>query len=455
MRKSDYKGWKDVFCFTFIQGAKQKSYIGFLILMFIAIVFFPILLNLFSDDGEDVVDITVEKLVVYEEVGLPIDYVNAFAGTDCENVTIEVNLQEDSSAFKEYIKRYEEEEQLKEMALQISFNEAGYFSLKFVKSADADLTEEECMAVMDAFEVFFTEEKLGAMEVSEEQFAFINQAVDTEVVFADENGEIVVEEDKTEGISMEEYYVLLGGMMVCLMIITLSGGSIANSIVTEKCTRVVEYLMINVRPMALLVGKILAALLLTLIQFAVIGIGSLVSNSLQGALLGTENVKSLSEVMSFLTVFQGVKPLNIILVVLIVIMGILFFGILAGLAGASVSKMEELTEGMKIYQFVMVTGFYIGLGVCVMEMMGGLDPMIINICSMIPISTPFIIPATLLMGRCSTLIAVIGFILLTIITVVLYIFAANVYESMIFYNGKVLKFKDILQIAKVRRKGDK
>lgn len=454
MRKSDYRGWKDVFCFSFMQGIKEKSYIVFLVIMSLLVLVGPLVLNLFSSKEEKELEVTVEKLVVFDEVGLPIDYQKAFEGTNCKNVKVEITLESDSSAFENYIAMYETEEDLKEMALRISFDETGRFDLNFVKSADADLSEDECMAVAEVFDAFFTEEKLSAIDVSKEQFAFINQGVITEVVFTDEEGAIIEEEEKPEGISMEEYYVLLGGILVCTMLISLSGGTIANSVVTEKSTRVVEYLMINVRPMALIVGKILSSLLLTLIQFAVVGVCLLFSNVVQGLVLGAENVKPLSETLSFLSVFAEVNPVNVILALLIIFMGILFFSILAGLAGASVSKMEELAEGLKIYNFAMIVGAYIGIGICIAEMSGGVNPMIVNVCSLVPIATPFIVPATLLMGRSTTIIAVIGLCLLTIITVLLYMLTANVYEAMIFYNGKVLKFKDILQIAKVRRKGD-
>ena len=56
-------------------------------------------------------------------------------------------------------------------------------------------------------------------------------------------------------------------------------------------------------------------------------------------------------------------------------------------------------------------------------------------------------------------ISLISLAILIIVVGVLFSFTAKVYESMIFYNGKVLKLKDILQIAKnrrqVERKGEK
>ena len=457
MKKSDYRGWKDVFRFSFIQGVKQKAYIGILIVMFVFALFGPVLLAAFSGNGdgeEKSINISIDRLMVFDEVGLPIEYEAAFAGTDCENVNIEVK-QAKTGEFDSYIKQYEKAEDSNELAVKISYDATGYFKLIFVKAKDTEFSEDEGSVVADVFTSYFGEAKLTAIDVTEEEYAFINQAIETEVLFTDESGAVIVEGEHAEGISMDQYYVLLGGIMVCLMIITLSGSTIANSIVTEKSTRVVEYLMINVRPMALIVGKILSSLLLTVIQFVAFGAGYVGSVILQGVIFGAENTKSLADMLSIFSVFEGINPVNIVLAVLILFMGILFYSILAGLAGASVSKMDELAEGMKIYQMAQVVGSYIGIGICIMEISGSVNPMIINVCSMIPIATPFIVPATLLMGRVTTLVACIGFVLLAVITVLLYLFTANVYEAMIFYNGKVLKFKDILQIAKTRRKGDK
>jgi ABC-2 type transport system permease protein len=91
--------------------------------------------------------------------------------------------------------------------------------------------------------------------------------------------------------------------------------------------------------------------------------------------------------------------------------------------------------------------------------MGGGNQLFNNICCLLPISAPFVVPACVILGKVSTGIAVISMVLLLVVTILLFSFTAKVYESMIFYNGKVLKLKDILQIAKnrrqVERKGEK
>ena len=448
MKKTDYRGWQEVFRFSFMQGIKQKSFTGFLIFMSVLLILGPIALTLFQSGKEpEETKVTVQKLYIFDEVNLAIDYENAFEGTDLSDVDIEVRSD---ITYEEYKTDIEELKDTKDLGVQIGYEDLGYFQLNFVRPAKADLSDEECDMVVDTFVVFFEEAKRKAIDVTEEQMAFINQAVNTEVLFTDESGAIIEEEEAAEGISMDEYFILLGGIMVCLMIITLNGSSVANAIVTEKSTRVVEYLMINVRPMALIVGKILSCICLTLIQFGVMGVSYLISTVIQKVLFSQEQISAATDSMSALQAFQGLNVVNIILCILIILMGILFFSILAGLAGASVSKMEELAEGMKVYQMVQVIGSYIGIGICVMEMMGGVNPLIINICGLIPISTPFIVPAMLLTGRMTAMVALIGFVLLTLLTVALYIFTARVYESMIFYNGKVLKLKDILAISGVR-----
>lgn len=448
MKKTDYRGWQEVFRFSFMQGIKQKSFTGFLIFMSVLLILGPSVVTLFQSGKEpEETKVTVEKLYVFDEVNLAINYEDSFEGTELSNIGVEVRTD---TTYEEYKKSIEEVEDTKDLGVQIAYEDMGYFQLNFVRAAKADLSDEECDMVVDTFVAFFEEAKRKAIDVTEEQMAFINQAVDTEVLFTDEKGTIIEEEEVADGISMDEYFILLGGIMVCLMIITLNGGSVANAIVTEKSTRVVEYLMINVRPMALIVGKILSSICLTMIQFGVMGVSYLISTLLQSSLFSETQISATVNSMSALQAFQGVNAVNVILCVLIILMGVLFFSILAGLAGASVSKMEELAEGMKVYQMVQVIGSYIGIGICVMEMIGGVSPLIINICGLIPISTPFIVPAMLLTGRITAGVAFIGFVLLTAITVLLYIFTANVYEAMIFYNGKVLKLKDILAISGVR-----
>ncbi|MBQ9142602.1 MAG: ABC transporter permease [Lachnospiraceae bacterium] len=467
MKKSDYIGWQEVFRFSLTQGLKEKAYYGSLIFFAIVLILSQPVISLIQSFGgeEEAYHSEVTDFTIYDETGLEIDYAQALVGEGFEDIVIHTDS---SMTFEEHVKLLEdsvedeEAEPSTELIVQVKYEDAGYFNMSFVKASNADLSEDDCEQVADTFYAFFDEARIDAMEVTAEQLAFLNKTVDTKLEFVTETGEIVPEEEKAEGISMEEYMILLMGITVVTMIISLSGASVATSIVTEKSTKVVEYLMINVRPMALIVGKILSCLLLVIIQFAVIGISFGISSVLKLLLFGEQEITvegtaaaGTVEMSAVMELLSGISLVDVLIAVVVILGGVLFYCILAGLAGASVSKMDEITEGLKLYNMVMVVGAYLGIGMCIVLMSGGDNQLFVNICSLVPISAPFVVPACVLLGKISMSIALISMVLILVVTGLLFAFTAKVYESMIFYNGSVLKFKDILMIAKNRTQAER
>ncbi len=458
MKKSDYIGWQEVFRFSLVQGMKQKAYYGFLIfLSVVTILSMPVMSLIQSMDKEEEYVSEVTKLTIYDETRLGIDYSKALPQAAYTGVQIATNS---GQTFESHVDALEESEDSTELLLKIVYEQSGYFNLTFVKAVNADLSDEDCQSVADSLVAFFDEARIEAIQVTKEQMDFVNQPVNTKVEMLTHTGEVVPDKAENEGISLEEYMVLLMGIMVVTMIISLSGSSIATSIVTEKSTRVVEYLMINVRPMALIVGKILASLLMVLIQFVVMGVCYSISAMLNLVLFGEATLQdTLQNTMqgaemdtsALLQMVSQISLIDVIVAIVVILCGVLFYSILAGLAGASVSKMEEVAEGMKLFQMTMVIGAYLGIGLCIVLMMGGDNQVFTIVCSLIPISAPFVVPACLLIGKVSLGIALLSLVLLLVLTALLFSFTAKVYESMIFYNGSVMKFKDILQIAKNRK----
>lgn len=455
MKRSDYAGWKEVFSFSLRQEMKQKSFRGLLIVMCVLILAFVPVSTWLSQRGEEQEkDTEVSLLTIYDETGLHIDYTHALEGE--RYVAMQV-AQVYGEGFEEHVKTLEESEDSTELIVHIAYEEAGYFNLTFVKAASAALKDKDCDKLTEDFESFFQDARISAVDVSQEQLDFINQPVETRIEYTTSEGEITPEEEG-EGISMTEYYVLLAGIVIVMMIVNMGGGQIAFSIVTEKSSRVVEYLMINVRPMALIVGKILAALTTVIIQFAAYGICYLISSGISGLLfgsagtfLGSTQGGEPQQMSGIGAMFAGVNAGTVLLAFVMILAGVFFYSIVAGLAGASVSKMEEMAEGLKLYQMLLVVGSYIGIFLCIMQMMGNVSQTVVNICCVIPLSAPFVMPANLLLGKLSMPVALISLALVLLSTAVLFSFTAKVYESMIFYNGNVLKLKDILQIAKNRK----
>lgn len=449
MKRNEYAGWKEVFLFSLRQEMKQKSFRGFLIFMCLIIVaIMPVSTWLHQRDEDQTKATDVSGFTIYDETGLGIDYSQALTGERYESLQVK---EAPGEGFASHVQALEESQDSTEMIVHVTYEEAGYFNLTFVKAATADLKDKDCDQLSSDFESFFLDARMHVADVEQEQLDFINQPVESRVEHTTQDGEITLEEDG-EGISMAEYYVLLAGIVVVVMIVNLSGGQIAMSIVTEKSTKVVEYLMINVRPMALIVGKILAALITVVIQFAAFGVSYLLSGAISRLIFG--DVSGGAEAggkPGIMELFAHVNVGTLLLAVVMILVGVLFFSIVAGLAGASVSRMEEMAEGLKIYQMLLVVGSYVGIFLCIMQMMGNVSETVVNICCILPLSAPFVMPANLLLGKVGVVTGLVSLAVMIVCTAALFSFTAKVYESLIFYNGNVLKLKDILQIAKNRR----
>lgn len=231
MKRNEYAGWKEVFIFSLRQEIKQKSFRGFLILMCLVILaVMPVSAWLQRRDQEQIKATEVSRLTVYDETGLGIDYSHALEGERYSGVQV---TEASGDSFVSHVEALEESQDSTEMVVRVTYEEAGYFSLTFVKAATADLKDKDCEQLSQDFENFFLDARIRVVDVDQEQLDFINQPVTSRVEHTTQEGEITPEEDG-EGISMSEYYVLLAGIVIVLMIVNMGGGQIALSIVTEK-----------------------------------------------------------------------------------------------------------------------------------------------------------------------------------------------------------------------------
>lgn len=461
MKKSNFTGWQNVFWFEFQQATKRKAFIVLLVFLCAVALFLKPIMRIFQDKDKSVELVEMDTLYICDETGLPIPYETAQLGEEFADLKIQMVNKETADAFAQEIEKAAEDKQkvrARESLADIAFDqEMGCFRITFYKPDNSDYSKGDCEKLMSDFREFFQNAKIKAIDVSEEQLASISIPVTSQVLYADADGQ--VEEDSSEpeeGISMDAYTVMLGGIVIITMLISSCGGQIATSIVTEKSSKVIEYMMTNIRPMALIIGKILSALVTTVIQFAAAGICFLISNAATEMIFGSEvPTAEAAEAGTggILSVLNQINVENILLIIGLWLVGVLFYCIIAGLCGASASKLEELGEALKIYQITMILGAYAGIAVCIMLLSGHGDLML-KICCLFPISAPFVGPAGLLMGKVSFLYPLIGLILLTLISVAVFIFASNIFEAMIFYNGKTLKLKDILEMSK-RKKADK
>ncbi len=273
--------------------------------------------------------------------------------------------------------------------------------------------------------------------------------------------------------SLINYVVPMVVSLILFIMIFAYGQTVAQSIATEKTSRVMELLLTSVRPLAVVIGKVLAMGAVSLGQFMLFGIvgtagflisapfgigGKIISMANSPELIdqavaaaGSDaNVAEMAQAVS--SSFGSINALTIILIFIIFILGFLFFALIAALVGASISRMEDLQQAMQPYALLGVLGFYLAY----FPVIFNIDSMENGVASMnsfqmfsyyFPISSPFSLPSALLLGTLDTVQAIIAVFVLAVFVVLIAIVVGKVYEGIILHNGSRIKLGDIFKMA--------
>lgn len=483
--KNSIKGWKDIFAFTFIQGIKAKSIIISTAIMCVIIIAGVPIASLISSKSE-IKKTSIEEVCIADMTGIKIakDFdilKNVKNDDETENMYSEIKYTEldsqklnidENTGLKDI---YKFDKDSKKVYLQITYLEDS-FDIEVIYDGKGKLESEDVNNYSDFVRDNFQKILMKNMSVADKDIEIVNSVntinycnIDS---VKDENNNTDVSsnesDDKLNSDKLKDdnsssnadgkhstgkYNILYTMLMATLFILTFCGERIAMSIITEKSSKVMEYLMTSIKPMAIVVGKVLANLLIIGVQVGLIAISFITAIVVNTSITGEKLPESLRNMLSRSN-FDSANVLTILVSVLMLIGGLVLFGLIAALAGASVSKMEEMSEGVKMFTFVLVIGAYIALFVLSSNTYEKTS--VVKYATMlVPLTSVFLAPGALLTGYLSASLGVLALLIMIISNVLLVRFVADVYESMIYYNGTHLKLKDIIGISKQSRNGSK
>lgn len=441
MKKSNVSGWKGVFSFTLVQTLKSKAYIiSYVLLLVLMLISMPIA-NMIASGGTEEADTPslVKKVYVYNETTLPnMNFSELLKNAAMSHIVFETTSEE----YDVVAERIEEVEN-EAVILTITESE-GMYSLNFVKASNDRIKKRSMQLLGDAVGQQFVMFRINTLGITDAQTAMLHAEVNTKVSMADIKGTPLIKEDTS--ISFSEYWFIYGILFIVLMVNVMASTQIATSIVTEKSTRVVEYLLISVKPLALMVGKVIAMLTAVLIQMLSMAVMLLISNVIATKLLAG-NTESIVAQYIPKNIFQNLNVINIVVCFILIILGMVFYATLAGLTGATVSRLEELGEGLMLFTLTNLVGAYIGMGAAATLMGAGINGFII-FSFIFPLSSPFVLPGALLIGKASLPIAAAAIALQAVFIVLLFRFIAKVYETLILHNGNKIKVGELIKLSK-------
>lgn len=238
-------------------------------------------------------------------------------------------------------------------------------------------------------------------------------------------------------------------LMVLYFFVLAYGQGVANSVVTEKSSKLMESMLVAVKPAAIILGKLLAITLTGIIQLFSWIFGLVIS-----FFIGSKIVLSINPDTDMM-IIQGFKmlgnmaegilsPANCIMALLMIMTGMLLYCALAGAGGAMASKAEDLSSANAILSLVLVASFLVSIYAGgVME-----GDMTDSILDWIPFTSVMITPAKVLMGVIPLWKTLSCFAITVVTAVLVTLIAGKIYKSLVLYKGEPLKLNKLIKMMR-------
>ena len=461
MKNDAARGWKKVFGFTFTQQVHSKSFIVGTVIVCIIVMLLVGGVNIIpklAGAGElltgDISSETIDLSAVYL-----IDDSGTLTADDTAVLEQSgVKLSETDKSAAELIDALSQADAGKALVTVTADQSDGEvlgYAVKTYYSPDTDSGSVDTLSGLVSGLV--TYRNMMNAGVSPENYAATQRYVTASKIQAGADEWNVFE-------TMINYVVPMVISLVLFILIFAYGQMVAQSIATEKTSRVMELLLTSVRPLAIVIGKVLAMGLVSLLQFMLIGavggisfavtapfgIGGDLIKIMQNTELQVGENAAIAEAVN--GSFGSLSPLTFILIFVIFVLGFLLFALIAALVGASVSRMEDLAQAMQPYSLLGVLGFYLAYFPSIMTMDSldtgaASDNAMQTFACFFPVSSPFALPSALLLGNLSLPEVLLAVLILAASVVLVAVIVARVYELIILHSGSRLKFMDIIRLA--------
>lgn len=251
-----------------------------------------------------------------------------------------------------------------------------------------------------------------------------------------------------EGDSHEEGFCVQYGYSILAMILCLMSASyVIRAVVEEKDSRLVELLLVSVKPMALLAGKILAVMAFTFGWLLAMLAGLGVSCGLTAGLMGPGVLqKQLSGLLAAVPRVQEDlwQAAGVLLVLLVSLgLGYLTMSLIGGVAGACCSGMEEAGEATGPVMLLTMAGY---LASCVVGAVpSGPVAVFSTLC---PIVSIFCAPVQFAGGNVSIWLVLASWVIQAAVIWGLLTLASRVYAGLIVHRGSRVKLRELMSMAK-------
>ncbi len=238
-------------------------------------------------------------------------------------------------------------------------------------------------------------------------------------------------------------------IMVLYFFVLIYGQSLAQSVIMEKSSKLMESFLVSVRPTAMIMGKLTAICLSGVLQLSLwilclFGGFALGCAGARAADPDTDMV-IVALLESFGKMTQGMFSVGgIILTLLLILGGMLLYCSLAGIGGAVAGKPEDLSSANVIFTLILVASFFACLAAGGLKGLSGGAAWL----DWIPFTSVMVTPARVLLGSVSLAKGSGCLLVILASALVLTLAAGRLYKLMALYRGEMPGPKKLLEMLR-------
>jgi ABC-2 type transport system permease protein len=219
---------------------------------------------------------------------------------------------------------------------------------------------------------------------------------------------------------------IAAGVLIYISLM-LNGQSVAQGVVEEKSSRVVELLLATIRPWQLMTGKVLGIGLVGFVQILLIAVAGVIAG------LSTH----------VLTISTSAAVGTVVWLIVWYLLGFFMYAVVFAGLGALVSRQEDIGGVTAPALMFLIIGYVLGVSI----LPGDPSNHLMEILSIIPVFAPTVMPMRLAMGGVAPWEAIVSIALVAALIPVLIWGAARIYRNAVLRTGARVKLGQALRAA--------
>lgn len=226
-------------------------------------------------------------------------------------------------------------------------------------------------------------------------------------------------------------------IMILYFLVLFYGQGVANNVIMEKTSKLMDTFLVAVKPTAMVFGKVLAVTVASMLQFVIVAaslIGGFAAGSALVRMINPDSDMLLLLFFDSLSEFQGVMTVSgILLAVVMMVSGFFLYCSLSAIGGSAAGKPEDLSSTNVVFTTVLIVSFLAALYA------GGIGSMdsgaFAKWLDFVPFTSILVTPSRIMLGEVSLGMGFVSLLLVLIVSVLCLLLAGKVYRMMALYKG--------------------